>query len=245
MTPVFSSRKIMTEHTVNYGTTPIRFELSYADRKTLNITVHPEDLRVTVTAPEGASLEAVKAHVLKRASWILDQQQDLARYWPPVPPRQYLSGEAHWYLGRKLRLKVLESPVDIVKPTRTTLRAYVRDTDPDHVRGVVHDWYRKRAKTVFAARLDACYPKAQHLGIAKPELRVRAMEARWGSTKEGTVTLNTKLVQAPKSCIDYVIYHELAHIAAPDHGAGFYELLTRLAPDWEAQREALNTFRQR
>jgi len=233
----------VTQHTVNYGNTPITFELEFADRKTLGISVHPEDLRVTVAAPEGTDIDEIKARVKKRAEWILAQQADLARYWPPVPPRQYVSGEAHWFLGRKLRLKVYPSPTDIVKPTRHYLRVYVRDEAPAHVREVVHAWYRKRARWIFADRLATCYPKVEHLGVPYPELRLRAMEARWGSTTDTVITLNTKLVQAPQACIDYVILHELAHLAAPDHSGRFYDLLRRLVPEWERLREELNTFR--
>ncbi len=215
----------MTQHTVDYGNTLITFELIFAPRKTLGIIVRPEDLRVTVTAPEGTDLDEAKARVRKRASWILAQQADLARYWPPVPPRQYVSGESHWYLGRKLRLKVYSSPTDIVKPTRHYLRAYVRDETPAHVREVVHAWYRKRARRIFSERLAACYPKVVHLGVPTPELRLRAMEARWGSTTGTVITLNTKLVQAPQ------VMHRLRHppqswrtsASRPDHSSRFYE----------------------
>jgi predicted metal-dependent hydrolase len=111
----------------------------------------------------------------------------------------------------------------------------------------VHTWYRKRARQVFAERLAAVYSKARLLGIPEPELRVRAMAARWGSATGTVITLNTKLVQAPIGCIDYVVCHELAHLApeageAP-HGAGFEGVLRRLAPDWQARREELNPFR--
>ncbi len=53
----------MTVHSVQYGTTTIEFELIYAQRKTLGITVHPEDLRVTVKAPESSALSDVEARV--------------------------------------------------------------------------------------------------------------------------------------------------------------------------------------
>jgi predicted metal-dependent hydrolase len=78
----------------------------------MGISVHPKDLRVT--APTGTDLDAILARVAKRAPWILDQQADLARYWPPVLSRTYVPGETHWYLGHKLRLKIYESPKDIV-----------------------------------------------------------------------------------------------------------------------------------
>jgi hypothetical protein len=93
-------------HAVTFGGRKIDFELRRTKRKTLAITVKP-DTSVVVTAPNGASLEAVAAKVRKRAVWIRRQQDYFATFLPQVPPRQYVSGETHRYLGRQYRLKVL------------------------------------------------------------------------------------------------------------------------------------------
>jgi len=228
-------------HAIQYGTTTIHFELTYAARKTLVISVHP-DLRVTVKAPEGTALAEVVAKVRARAAWILAQQRDFARYQPHLPPRQYVSGETHRYLGRQYRLKVIAGDREVVKRTRTEILAYVRDPAPAHVQAVLEAWYRKRAGYVFAERLDACYPKVTHLGVPYPALAIHALKTRWGHLKGETLTLNLKLIQVPVAYIDYVVLHELCHLVEPNHSARFYELLGRVLPDWEARREALNQF---
>ena len=46
-----------------------------------------------------------------------------------------------------------------------------------------------------------------------------------------------KLIEAPVDAIDYVITHELCHIAEPNHGAAFYELLDRVLPDWQHRKQ--------
>lgn len=233
-------------HTIEYGTTTIHFELDYAARKTLGIAVHPEDLRVTVTAPEGSALADIEAKVHKRAAWILKQQRDLARYLPHLPPRQYVSGETHRYLGKPYRLKVIESvstaSAEIVKPTRGWLRVYVKEKDPARVKRLLDAWYRARASQIFAKRLAACYPKVEHLGVPYPALTIRVLKTQWGNCKDETLTLNVKLIQVPVDYIDYVIFHELCHLAEPNHTARFYELLSRALPDWETRRDKLNLF---
>ena len=103
--------------TVQYGGSTIEYTVSYAPRRTLAISVHP-DLHVTVTAPEGSDRDAIQQKVCKRAPWILRQQRDFARYSPDYPPRQYISGETHRYLGRQYRLKVIESKLEMVKLSR-------------------------------------------------------------------------------------------------------------------------------
>jgi len=73
-----------------------------------------------------------------------------------------------------------------------------------------------------------------------PEVKLRRMPARWGSySRPGTILLNPELVKAPLYCIEYVIMHELCHLKHPNHGRGFYRLLTRCMPDWERRKGRL------
>ena len=233
-------------HSVEYGTTVIDFELIYAPRKTLGITVHP-DLRVTVKAPEGIPLGDIETKVLKRAPWVLKQQKDLERYLPHLPPRQYVSGETHRYLGRQYRLKVIESENGTgksVKRDRNYIYVRAEDkADTERVKVLLDEWYCDHARRVFAKRLDTCYPKMEHIGVPYPEIAIRAMSTRWGScSSKGRITLNVKLIKVPKSYIDYVIFHELCHLAEPNHTLRFYELLDRVLPDWQERRDKLNVF---
>ena len=78
---------------------------------------------------------------------------------------------------------------------------------------------------------------------AFPQLAVRVMRSRWGScSPSGRITLNVKLIQMPTAHIDYVIYHELCHLAEPSHNARYYELLDRVLSDWRERRQRLNEF---
>lgn len=55
----------------------------------------------------------------------------------------------------------------------------------------------------------------------------------------GRLLLNRRLIEAPVDAIDYVITHELCHIAEPNHGAAFYELLDRVLADWQHRKQRL------
>ncbi len=230
-------------HSVQYGSVTIPYELRYAQRKTLAITVHP-DLRVAVCAPEGSALDDIEAKVCKRAAWILRQRRELERYLPHLPPRQYVSGETHRYLGRQYRLKLVEDTKEGIKLGRGYLFVDARDkTDTGRIKGLLDSWYRAQAEHVFGERLEACYPKVEHLGVAYPELAIRVMRSRWGScSPAGKIALNIKLIQVPKTYIDYVVFHELCHLKEPNHTQQFYELLDRVLPDWRERREKLNAF---
>jgi len=52
------------------------------------------------------------------------------------------------------------------------------------------------------------------------------MQSRWGSLSQaGSMTLNANLVRAPRSCIEYVVTHELCHLQHRDHDAIFFVCL--------------------
>jgi predicted metal-dependent hydrolase len=53
------------------------------------------------------------------------------------------------------------------------------------------------------------------------------------------MTLNAKLVRAPRACIEYVVTHELCHLKRRDHDSAFYRLLGQAMPDWEKRKQRL------
>ena len=232
----------MTQQRMQQDTAVIEYELIHSRRKTLGITVHP-DGRVTVRAPMRASADDVQDVVNKKAGWILKKQQMFEEYEPP-PPRRYVSGETHFYLGRPYRLQVSENSRQNVSLDGSRLLLQVRDAgNEERKRKLLTEWYRSRARQIFPERLDACYPTAARHGIPFPLLKIRLMKKRWGScSSKGTVLLSLRLIQTPQVSIDYVIFHELAHLKVLYHNKAFYALLDKMLPDWRAHREQLNKF---
>lgn len=226
---------------IQYGRKRIEFQLSYSARKTLAIDVHP-DMSVVVTAPIDADDETVDQKMHKRAAWIVQQQRFFANYLPSIPPRKYVSGESHRYLGRQYRLRVHEGDEDVVKMSRGQINAYLVDpSKKERVKTLVVGWFRKRAESVFQELFDSMVAKAERQGITADAFEIRRMKNRWGScTKEGRIMLNPDLIMTPKQCIEYVIVHELCHLQEHNHSSAFYLLLQSLMPDWESRRSRLN-----
>ncbi|OEE18773.1 metal-dependent hydrolase [Vibrio cyclitrophicus ZF207] len=51
--------------------------------------------------------------------------------------------------------------------------------------------------------------------------------------------LNLHLIKAPKECIDYVIFHELCHIAEHNHSDKFWRLLNSVMLNWQEVKTRL------
>ncbi len=230
--------------TTAWGSREIAYGLSFEPaRRNLAITVHP-DLRVTVVAPEGRSVEEIAERVRRRAEWIAKQLRQFERWHPLPTARRYVPGESHLYLGRQYRLRIARGPEGVsVVSGRLVVRAPAELTRPAINRAVAA-WYLERAREVFARRLNRLRKVAPRLTGQPTRVRVRRMPRRWGScSPRGTVTLNPELVKAPLSCIDYVLVHEFCHRIVPDHSPRFFRLLAAHLPDWQRRRERLNALR--
>ena len=227
------------EHlSLNYGDARIDYQVVRRARKTLEIAVEP-DTTVVIAAPEDASLEAIEAKLRKRAAWITRQQRFFSQFLPRVPPREFVAGETHMYLGRQYRLKV----VPHVQQTVKLIRGYFvvqthRPLSPKVTQELVEAWYRERAHVKFAERIEVNLRRFADGEERRPKgLIVRQLKQRWGSMSPGSrLLLNRRLIEAPLDAIDYVITHELCHVTEPHHGAAFYDLLERAMPDWERRK---------
>lgn len=224
-----------------FGTESIGYEIRFLPtRRTIGIEVHP-DLSVVVRAPADCALGVIHAKVSKRASWISAQLSNFQRYSPRTPSRQYLSGETHLYLGRQYRLKISAGEAASVKLSRGHLMVTMPGkAGPDRVKTLLHRWYLDHAGQVFTNVLDEWLTHFR--GCERPRLIVRTMQSRWGSLSQaGTMTLNVNLIRAPRSCIEYVVAHELCHLKHRDHNANFFRLLGQVMPDWERRKQRLET----
>ena len=220
-----------------YGRQVITYSLEYSARRTLAITVKPDN-SVHVRAPLDAQEAKIEQVLRKRAAWILSQQRFFAQFLPRTPARQYVSGETHLYLGRQYRLRIRQDEQKAVKLIGGYIYIHTpHPPDKAQIKQQLDDWYAAHAQQRFQERLDACVQTLIGWEIAVPTLRIRLMAHRWGScSAKGELTLNINLIRAPRACIEYVIMHELCHLRYPNHSREFYKLLESVLPDWQTRK---------
>ena len=216
---------------IQFGSKQIGFRMEYSNRKSLGITVTP-DLNVLVRAPLDTSLEKVKEKLRKKAPWIIKQQGFFLSFHPKTPPRKFIGGETHLYLGRQYRLKITQSKIESVKLKGKFIK--VATTDKARAKELVSEWYLQNAKTRFHVIAQPLIDKFKKHKVEPSSIVLREMPTRWGScTPKGKMILNPELIKAPKGCIEYVIIHELCHLIHHDHTQKFIDLQTKEMPDWE------------
>lgn len=143
---------------IQYGDSIIYFgiEQRLGDVPKMLIKVYP-DLRVTAFAPPLASYDEIVLAVKKRARWVFRQLRYFEQQRKNILPRRYVSGESHFYLGRRHVLKVLENPAckPSVKLLHGLLQVVIDSAKPEKIKTVLLNWYKARARKVFACRLNA------------------------------------------------------------------------------------------
>lgn len=197
------------------------------------------DGRVTISAPQRISMQEMESFVYRKRDWI-DRQLERLRAREEKKPLLYVTGETVCVWGISYTLQVDQGPAR-EKPVLTEgcLRMTVKAADEKPEREkLLKEWYRELLRAQIEQRLPV-WERAMGLHCTKWQLR--DMKTRWGScnTVSGRLCFALQLAGKPLPCLDYILVHELAHLAVPDHSAGFWELVERYIPDWRRIRKML------
>jgi predicted metal-dependent hydrolase len=83
--------------------------------------------------------------------------------------------------------------------------------------------------------------EAAALGVTYTRLTVRDQRSRWGScSSNGALSFNWRLVLAPHDVLDYVVVHEVCHLAEHHHGPSFWRLVERRRPLYRESKDWLD-----
>lgn len=231
------------KRTISADGNQILYELERKNVKNLNLHVR-RDGTVYVSANRLVPVEQVDAFLESKIGFILNARKrfaEQAQYRPQ--PKQYVSGETFYIQGRGLRLQVVQAAKDQISSDGVHLYLQVRDPmDFEKKKRMVSRFIDQQCRQVFGEIVAEVYPIFQKYGVAMPTLRIRDMETRWGSclAKKGIITLNKRLLEAPRYCIEYVVTHEFCHFIHPNHSKQYYAFLTMLMPDWRERKKVLD-----
>jgi predicted metal-dependent hydrolase len=85
--------------------------------------------------------------------------------------------------------------------------------------------------------------KLKEKGLKVNKVRFRRMKSRWGScSAEGNISLNTRLMYLPTPLIEYVVFHELAHLVERKHDKNFWKIIAQEFPDYKEWEDELSLY---
>jgi predicted metal-dependent hydrolase len=247
---------------------PVEVRRNKRRRTRIGLAFDPAGI-VIMEAPLDASEADINTVIHEHHRWLryrLDKALDTTALSACL---RYHSGDVLHYLGDPYELVVRDGVRDDVRASRRRtgqlslfdgepIRGEIRVTlgpysaksasaygrrRSERVRGLLNAWYSERAEEGFAAQLERFRRRLPWLGARTPEWRHRFMRSQWGSCSlSGRISLNTHLIKIPSRLVEYVVLHELCHLQHHDHGRGFYALMTRQMPNWQARRAELDRY---
>lgn len=221
----------------------ISYRLTRKRVKNVNLRIK-QDGSVLVSANSRVPVTFIDDFIRQKQEFILSAlaKFEEKRELHQDTPKQYISGENFTLLGRSLRLKVEESKEEMIYSDGVYIILKVKDKDNfRHKEMMMTKWLKEYQMTVFHELIDKTYIRMQKYDVPYPTLKVRCMKSRWGSCQpqKGIITLNSRLIEAPLNCIEYVVLHEFAHFIHPNHSKQFWSFVTMMMPDWKERKNAL------
>lgn len=229
------------QRTVLLSGMPLAYTLERKNVKNLNLRIYP-DGSVRVSANRRVPIREIEAFLIGHENFIRKAQSRF-RERPQAQPLQYVTGERLPFLGETLELQVISGEREAAALENGKLVLRLKNPEDFSRREkLVRRFWDTQCQAVFPEILRECYPLFQDFGVPYPTLRIRSMKSRWGSCLpgKGVITLSKQLLAAPRECIRYVVVHEYCHFLHPNHGKGFYALLTDRMPDWKERKIRLN-----
>ncbi len=227
------------------GQHQVEYSLRRSARKTIGFQI--DDRGLTISAPRWVPLRDIEDAIQEKNRWIVEKQAEW-RHFERARARsapRYVDGGHIRLLGRRVTLRC-NPYTDRYRRTHFLLAqdelwvAGPGADDSSWIEQRVTQWLKQQARYLFELRLAAF---ADALGRYPSGWALSSARSRWGSCgHDGRILLSWRLIHFPLRIVDYVIAHEVAHLAEMNHGPRFWSTLERILPDYRQARDELQRY---
>lgn len=232
----------MTTDSHNIIVSGLSVEVVRKNIKNLHLGVYPPLGRIRVAAPLAVSDDAVRLAVVGKLGWIKRQRAKFEAQ-ARQSPRRMVSGESHYFMGQRYRLRVVEGSTQMRVALRgkAGLDLFVRpEISTERREELLQAFYRAELKKLIPTLLDKWQPI---LRVEANAWGIKKMKTKWGTCNIAArrVWLNLELAKKPIQCLEYILVHELLHLIERHHNDRFRGLMDQHMPQWQLHRDELNS----
>jgi len=201
--------------------------------RAMRLTVHPEK-GLHLSIPFRVSYADAERFVFEHRDWIRktledQKQKGVKRLFTPQlhftcrsTTLRFATTDAQ---KRILSAKIVNHVVTIYYNPQ--LVDFSLDTVQNFIKKVILASMQKEAEKVLFPRVDEI---SSRTGLTFRKVSIGNALTRWGTcSSQDDIILSCRLLLLPDYLVDFVILHELCHIAHKNHGPKFHELLNRLS----------------
>jgi len=186
-----------------------------------------------VTIPRGGSVTEARRFVERHKEWLEREVQRLATR--PTRPKEWMAGTEILFRGELVKIEAgVNGESYLIRLDSELIKV---SDPPGNLRPAVerHLW-KVAAKELPPRVLEYAAIHQAHVR----RIAVRNQRSRWGScSRRGAISLNWRLIQAPRFVQDYIILHELMHLRQMNHSARFWREVERVCPEYETAEQWL------
>jgi predicted metal-dependent hydrolase len=219
----------------------IKIDVVKKDIKNLHLAVYPPTGRVRIAAPVQTNDEAIRLFAVSKLGWIKRHQRTFVSQ-DRETTREFVSGESHYYNGKRYLLKVIEQDAaPRVEMQHKKIELYVRTNSTTKQRAtVLNEWFREQLKKQIP-ELIVKWEKT--LQVKLNDWGVKQMKTKWGTCniESKRVWLNLELAKKPSRCLEYILVHEMVHLLERHHNDNFLSYMDKFLPQWRNQKKELNS----
>ncbi len=219
----------------------IEIDVVRKDIKNMHLAVYPPHGRIRLSAPSRTDAEVLRLFAISKLSWIKKQVKNFNEQARETK-RDYVSGESHYYNGKRYLLEVKHhegfNKVKLVGTNKIQIWVKTETTIEERAM-VMKEWYRKELKKQLP-QLITKWEKV--IGVKCNDWGVKQMRTKWGAcnTTDKRIWLNLELAKKPTICLEYILVHELVHLHERNHNDKFIALMDKFMPKWRLHRDELN-----
>lgn len=232
-----NSRRVLKQNGAMITYTILRKQV-----KNINLRIKADGC-IMVSASPYVPVQYLDELVLKNFDKILETQQRL-KDKHTVEAMAFETGGKFMLLGKSCTLIVEEGKTGLHRFSDDCL--YLKISNPASSQSVEKEfnrWIDQYTEEIFTEIAMQVYGVFRQYDIEFPQIRIRKMKSRWGSchVHGGIITLNSRMIEAPRAAIEYVVVHEFAHFLVANHSKEFHQVVAGILPDWKARKELLKT----
>ncbi len=143
--------------------------------------------------------------------------------------QDFLEKKAKWIFTKMQFMQSRNSIIKIYNDEKKVL--LFGEKQSLHVKKDLASFYKEKSQEIMPPLISKY---EDIMGLKKTGLKFRKAKRRWGScSAKNELSFNTSVIQLPKSCIEYIIVHELSHIIHKHHQKKFWLHVEKFMPDYK------------
>ncbi len=206
---------------------PVCFRWNYRAKR-LVLRIDRKNRGLIITIPKFATLSDARAFIETEKTWILCELSKIPNLIPFEPG---------------VNIPILGETYLVCHAPNCRGGVWIKDKNlyvsgrPEHLARRLQDWLRKEAKRIIRVNVEK---KVKLLNLNLGRIIIKDTKTRWGScSAEGNLNFSWRILLMPPNVFDYIITHEVAHLAHHNHGPNFWALVRDIDPTFNQAKSWL------